>query len=124
MNREFGIWGENIACELLVAKGYAIVARNIKIGSVEIDIVAERGNRIAIVEVKTRKTADEDPLFGMDKRKVARLARAADTYIRSRQLPHEVQIDLIFVIGTPTEGYRTEHREDAFLPQWRSVTGR
>lgn len=124
MNREFGVWGENVACELLVAKGYAIVARNAKVGRVEIDIVAERGNRVVMVEVKTRKTADEDPSFGIDRRKIARLARAAETYVRMMRLPHEVQIDLIFVIGTPHDGYRTEHYEDAFLPQWRSVAGR
>lgn len=124
MNREFGIWGENLACELLISKGYAIVARNAKIGSVEIDIVAEHNNRIVIVEVKTRKTAEEDPLYGIDKRKISRLTRAAETYVRSRQLPHEVQIDLVFITGTPHGEYQIKHMEDAILPQWRGFGGR
>ena len=38
--KEIGNAGESLAAELLVAKGYAIVERNVVIGKVEVDIVA------------------------------------------------------------------------------------
>ena len=50
----FGQKGENAAFEALLAKGYLIRDRNWRSGKNEIDIVAEKDNRIIVVEVKSR----------------------------------------------------------------------
>lgn len=118
---QLGQWGENIACETLTGKGYAIVGRNMRIARIEVDILAMKGNRVAVVEVKTRRHPDEDPTFGIDRRKVMRLARAGAAYLRANSLPHELQIDLIFITGSPETGYTVDHRPDAFLPPRKSV---
>jgi len=49
-----GKLGEDSATKFLEAKGYTIVARNFRIRSAEIDIIAQIDNVIVFVEVKAR----------------------------------------------------------------------
>lgn len=114
-HNEIGQWGENIAREYLVAKGYAIVESNVRMGKKELDIVAMHDSRIVFVEVKTRTNPDFDPLDALDHKKIRNLAQAADAYVCSRRIPHEVQFDIIVVVGTPHEGHQIEHYPDAFM---------
>lgn len=111
-----GHWGENLACDMLIAKGYSIIGRNIRIANVEVDIMAMTGNRVAVVEVKTRQDGEFDPAFAMTSDKIRRLARAGAAYVCMNRLPHEVQIDLITVIGTPETGHTLNHYPDHYLP--------
>ena len=56
MNRtETGRLGEERICAYLTERGYNIAARNFRIRGGEIDIIAENGDYIAFVEVKSRK---------------------------------------------------------------------
>ena len=50
-----GAEGENIALKHLEKNGYKILARNWKHQKEEIDIIAEKNNELAIIEVKTRR---------------------------------------------------------------------
>lgn len=115
-NNQLGHWGENLACDLLIAKGYSIVDRNVRIAHVEVDILAMISNRVAVVEVKTRQDEDFDPAFAMTADKVRRLARAGAAYVCMNQLPHEIQIDLITVVGSPESGHVITHYPDHYLP--------
>ena len=99
-----GAWGEQVAHDHLVAKGYAIHGRNWRSGHYEIDIIAIKGNRIIFVEVKTRSRHFTDPAEAVDRRKMMRLARAADSYIQAYDIPHHWQFDIITVIGVPEIG--------------------
>ncbi|MDE7335503.1 MAG: YraN family protein, partial [Muribaculaceae bacterium] len=38
---QIGKAGEDLACELLTGKGYAIIRRNAIVGGVEVDIIAQ-----------------------------------------------------------------------------------
>ena len=60
-HNDTGRFGEDAAAEYLAGQGYAIVDRNWRCGRMEIDIVAQRGSRLAIVEVKTRTASGADP---------------------------------------------------------------
>jgi len=53
-----GRLGEAIACLFLESRGYAIVARNLRVGRRELDIVAERGRLLIAIEVKWRRTEE------------------------------------------------------------------
>ena len=53
-----GAEGEARAARFLARRGYRILARNVRAGGVEIDLVATRGALLAFVEVKTRRTRD------------------------------------------------------------------
>lgn len=114
-HNEFGKWGEMVAREYLLTQGYAISGENQRLAGVEIDFIAMRDDRICFVEVKTRSSDFLDPAEAVDRRKQARLAKAADAYMQGRDLPFEPQFDIIVVIGSP-DSYRLEHIPDAFYP--------
>jgi Holliday junction resolvase-like predicted endonuclease len=54
-----GRFAEAIAALLLRAKGHRILARRYKTPVGEIDLVALKGRRLAVVEVKQRRTIDD-----------------------------------------------------------------
>lgn len=118
--KSIGDRGEQLVFDFLVAKGYAIVDRNLRVGNVEVDILAMYGNRIVVVEVKTRKAGHLDSDFGIDRAKILRLARAGANYVKQKNLPHEVQIDLVLVTsGDDFGSVEIEHLEDVALPPMR-----
>ncbi len=51
-----GRYGEKLAADLLVKKGYTIVASGYRGRFGEIDLIARKGSLIAFVEVKTRQS--------------------------------------------------------------------
>lgn len=113
-HNETGQWGEELACEKLITDGYAICQRNFRIGHYELDIIAMKGNRIVFVEVKTRTNLNSDPIEAIDNKKILRMVRAANTYVTTFDIPHEVQFDIITIVGTP-DNYTLEHIPDAFM---------
>ena len=52
--RALGARAEALVAAWLVEQGYEIVATNLRIGALEIDIVARQGPVVAVVEVRTR----------------------------------------------------------------------
>lgn len=114
-HNKLGTWGERVACELLIADGYAIMEQNWRMGHYEIDIIASKGNRIVFVEVKTRADDYVDPLLAVDVKKQTRMGRVANAYMQYYDIPLEAQFDIILIIGNE-ESYRIEHFADAFLP--------
>lgn len=116
-----GRWGEQIAREYLIAEGYSIYTTDENMGFTDIDIVAMKGNEVAFVEVKTRREPLTDPEEVVDKRKRARMVRAADLLIRSHKLLHEPRYDIIIVNGSPETGHTVTHYPDAFLPPISSI---
>lgn len=111
-HNSYGRWGENLACERLVAQGYAIVKRNWRMEHYELDIVAMKGSELVIVEVKTRSDGS-DPVAAVDDRKIARTVASADVFVKTYNLPHNVRFDICGISGTP-DCYSIEYIEDAF----------
>ena len=122
-HNDLGKWGEQLAVDLLVTKGYAIVRRNWRLGDMEIDVIAMKDDRIVFAEVKTRSTHFADPALAVDRRRVSRMVRAADAYVRAFDIHHDVQFDIILVVGDPDAATppEIEHIPDAFLPPLRTV---
>ncbi len=54
-SREIGDIGEESVAAFLQKNGYEILERNFTVRGGEIDIIARKGERLAFVEVKTRK---------------------------------------------------------------------
>lgn len=119
--KSIGNSGEDLATQVLTAAGYAIVERNARIGRVEVDILAQHHNRLVFVEVKTRseESADIDWRYGIDPKKIARIARAAHNYVVTRNLPYEVQIDAILITNRPDGTTSTDHIPDITPPPLR-----
>lgn len=117
--KNIGTEGENLAKEHLTAKGYAIVEQNAIIGSVEVDLICMHANRVIFVEVKSRKADHFDANYSIDSTKLRRLARAADSYIRRKNLPHEAQIDALLIERQPDGNVTLTHLPDVAFPPMR-----
>lgn len=115
----FGKFGEQAAVEYLIKKGYIIRETNWRLNHLEVDIVAEYNNRIIIVEVKTRTLNMLSAFEAVDMKKRTQLLRAANAYIKYYHLPHEVQIDVICVVGDGPCNFIIEHMPDALRPRIR-----
>ena len=119
-HNNIGSWGEQIACETLIRKGYAIRERNWKLDKFEIDIIAMHNNRLIFVEVKTRSRSHDEALEAVNRKKIMKMVRAAHAYVQTNDIPHEIQYDIITIAGEPTN-YSIEHIEDAFLAPLRNI---
>jgi len=71
----FGLDAEAIAGAYLRLKGYRILARRFRAAGIEVDLVAERGPILALIEVKARATP-EAGIAAITPQKHRRLARA------------------------------------------------
>jgi putative endonuclease len=111
---EFGRLGEQLAVDLLLNKGYEIGARNYRYLRAEIDIIAQKGNTLAIVEVKSRNIGFlEDISETVSPKKIQLLATAANHYVQQEDLDVEVRFDIVKVVKK-SNGFEIEHLEDAF----------
>lgn len=80
-----GARAEDVVSDYLVVRGYTIVARNLRLGRLELDIVARLGAVVAIVEVRTRgRTSFLPALATISRAKQGRLLRAADRLWQDR----------------------------------------
>lgn len=81
-NEASGRWAEWIAAAVLIFTGHRVLARRVRTGRGEIDIVAVRGKRLAFVEVKFRQTAASAEA-AVTPREARRLAEAAASWVRN-----------------------------------------
>jgi len=112
--------GEDLAVSFLAGKGYQIRNRNWKAGKLEVDIIAETGEFIVFVEVKTRSEDFlESPQDAVTRDKQRSLVLAADNYIRWHDIAKEVRFDVITVLAKGQTLTIEKHIEDAFYPTLR-----
>src|SRR3989338_7145664 len=97
--RKLGDIGENIACDFLKGRGFAIIERNYLRKWGEIDIIAKKSNIIHFVEVKTvtHGTLEYRPEDNMQPWKLKRLSRAIQTHLLDKRLDCDWQLHLITV---------------------------
>ena len=90
------VFAETVAALLLRLKGYAIVARRYKTPVGEIDLVALKGKRLAFVEVKRRKTA-EDAAWTLPAKQRRRIVRAAQYWLAGHRdfSDHDIAFDVV-----------------------------
>ncbi|NOQ66696.1 MAG: YraN family protein [Desulfobacterales bacterium] len=80
--KELGAKGEEVAVSYLKSRGYRIVERNYRIRFGEIDIIAEQGDDLVFIEVKTRSgTLFGSPFESVTKQKQKQLSKVALEYI-------------------------------------------
>jgi len=106
-----GARGESLAAAWLDLAGLQVIGRNVRLGGVEVDLVARDGDTHVVVEVKLRGRADYGgAALAVDRVKRARLARAARALEQSGA--PEVRIDVI-AIETAADGLTLRHYRNA-----------
>ena len=96
-----GIWGEELAVAFLREKGYIILERDWHSNHRDIDIIAQDGDTLVFVEVKTRRNRDIiDPLQAVDYKKLKNLRLAINHYVNYRKTDQPWRFDVIAIVGT------------------------
>ena len=101
--RALGQLGERLAARHLERRGYHILARNWRCPVGEIDLVAERGDTLVFVEVRTRR-GDRlgTPQESITPSKQAKLIETAQTYLAEAELgERDWRIDVVAVEMSP-----------------------
>ena len=114
-HNELGKLGEELAENYLTKNGYTILETNWIFQKAEIDIIAQKADILAIVEVKTRSSID----FGLPQdfvkpKKIQLLVKAVNEYVVSRDLDVSVRFDII-AINKEGKDFNVDHIEDAFF---------
>ncbi|WP_440120151.1 YraN family protein [Tenacibaculum sp. Ill] len=114
-HNELGKKGEQLAIDSLIEKGYTIVEKNYRFQKAEVDIIAQKEETLAVVEVKTRSTAYfGNPQDFVNPKKIKLLVTAIDDYVTKNDLDVEIRFDIIAIVKQGNE-FVIEHIEDAFL---------
>jgi putative endonuclease len=94
-----GKWGEGVAGRFLQEKGYRLLDANYRCRWGEVDIVAQEGDELVFVEVRTRRgTQFGTPEESVTAAKARRLIATAQDYLQQHgQEKSEWRIDLIAI---------------------------
>ena len=91
------------------------MARNVKRGSGEMDIICLDKNELVIVEVKARSSEEHgSALEQVDEDKVNRLRDAANIYISEKSFRMPVRFDIITFDMQKNQRYILRHYKNAF----------
>jgi len=116
--QQFGRAAEAAAAQQLTRDGWTVLGRNVRVGRGELDLIVRRGNVLAFVEVKARRSAafgaPEDAVGARKRRQVARLA---ELWLASRPWAlrgvGDVRFDIV-AVDASTHPARVRHLPGAF----------
>lgn len=114
--KALGDWGEKTAAGYLEKHGYLILDTNYRCTWGEVDLVAQKGDCLVFVEVRTRKgNTFGTPAESVTSQKQERLVATAETYLQALESPpSEWRIDLITIaISGKGKTPRLEHLTNA-----------
>ncbi len=105
LNKQTGQVGEDAAVAFLKSKKYKIIERNYKNKIGEIDIIAQKGEDLVFVEVKTRSSEKfGTPAEAVTYYKKQKIVNAAKWYISQNFTDLNIRFDIIEVYGKVTDG--------------------
>ncbi len=119
--RKIGDIGEEVVCKYLETKGFRVLERNYLRKWGEIDIVAEKGQLLSFIEVKSvsrEPGTGYRPEENMHPAKLKRLHRVIRTYLLDRKVPEgrEWRIDVACVyLDFSTRKAKVEMLENVIL---------
>lgn len=113
--KHLGRQGESIAESYLRSKGYLIRERNFQIREGEIDLIAEAGDLLIFVEVKTGQSGRfGHPADKVDLRKQQRMILAAEGFLQKNRIEErDCRFDVI-AVRIKNGRSIVEHIQDAF----------
>ena len=109
-NKKLGLRGESKARKFLKSCGWKILERNYKNPFGEVDIIAQKEDVIAFIEVKTR-SSDKfgQPSEAVTESRKRKYISAANYYFAGREIDTVVRFDIIEILDG-----QLNHIENAF----------
>lgn len=90
-----GVWGEIFTSRYLRDRDYKILSSNYVCRFGEMDIVAQKGNTVCFVEVKTRnEKTDIRPMEAVDAGKIDRLRMTAKNFLSFTKIEAQLRFDV------------------------------
>lgn len=113
--KNLGNAGEIFAANYLESHGYKIIAKNFRVRSAEIDIVAEIDGVIVFVEVKTRSDIKHGlPVEAVNFRKQQKIIEAAGVFLQDEKyFDKACRFDVIEIYSDGVK-FSARHFENAF----------
>ncbi len=107
--------GEQLALELLTAKGYELQVRNYRAGRGEIDLIFQKDELLIFVEVKYRSSDS----FGLPEETLKEaqqelIRRTAEAYLDEIDWEDDLRFDVVAILEKKGQNPEMEHFEDAF----------
>ncbi|HHV04158.1 MAG: YraN family protein [Bacteroidales bacterium] len=111
--------GEILAGNFLKRKGFRILHTNWRTGHKELDIVADKADKIHFIEVRSRSRIDVvSPEQTIDRIKQQMVMAAARNYMARYHIRAEAQFDVIAIVfgpaGTDDPNYELKYIPNAF----------
>jgi putative endonuclease len=115
-NKELGRIGELAAADYLEGLGYRIVARNVRYRFGELDLVAEEGQVLVFVEVKTRRGERfGSAVEAITPAKQRQLVKLASLYLAAgRHTNRSCRFDIVTVVPNGAGGWQCRLWRNAF----------
>jgi putative endonuclease len=93
-----GARAEALAAAYLEARGFAVLERNFRCRTGEIDLIARDGDTLVFIEVRLRRRGDYGgAAASIDGAKQRRIAIAAQHYLARRGAPPECRFDVVLL---------------------------
>jgi putative endonuclease len=98
-----GIAGEEKAVKFLRRSGYIILERNYRTKFGEMDIIAKdkKKDTLCFIEVKTRKDPKMNGIFAIDEKKLKKLRRVAEAFLKKHgiiEYEKDIRFDVISIV--------------------------
>ncbi|MCW3081763.1 YraN family protein [Segetibacter sp.] len=101
-HNETGFTGEKLALDWLTKRGYKMKELNWRCRHLEVDIIAEKGDTLHFIEVKTRRsTKFGNPEESINKQKMKNLKDAAEQYQQKNPGWKWIQFDVLAILFKP-----------------------
>ena len=115
-SHKLGQDGEAFAAEFLTARGYVILETNYRTKVGEVDIVAQDGDVVCFIEVKTRQDDGWDAFEAVHKKKQYKMRRVAQQYLIEGFDTEDVpaRFDVLGIRSIRGSGFEAELLKDAF----------
>jgi putative endonuclease len=103
---DIGRWGEDCACQYLMANGLQLIDRNVRTPYGEIDLVMELTGITVFVEVKTRSNKESGyPEDAVTEDKMDHMSECAQWFMDDHNKNDDPwRVDVVAVIGQPNKG--------------------
>ena len=116
-NKDIGSFGEALARDYLISKGYKILNMNFRNKFGEIDIICKKNNLLIFCEIKSRySNSFGSPIEYITCYKQKQIIKLSELYLISKKYYNfNVRYDIIEVIfNTITSSHIINHVQDAF----------
>lgn len=112
---ERGRRAEALVTERLRDEGYEILGQNVRVGRLELDVVARKSRLLVVCEVRSRTGTLFAAAESIDARKIARIRAATAQWIRTeRPNTNGVRFDAAAVVFHADGRVQIEYYEGAF----------